>query len=134
MIRILAGTINLVSDYLGEVTGSFGRFILRREAEDPFLIIRERGLSLGTSARTTGTVGGSGRSRLSERRLGVINDMPRSRIRVLIFIVRVERRIKGVCRTGRVINTRGLLRRRNRVRNVRRGCGGRIGRDGRGDA
>ena len=109
MVRILAGAVHLIGDHLWERACSFGWFILRRETEDPFLIIGEGGLSLGTGARSTRAMRGSGRCRLSEGRLGPVDKMPRGRIRILILIVRIERWVERIRRMWCIINTRGLL-------------------------
>ena len=90
MVRVLAGTIHLIGNNLGEKAGSFQRFVFRREAEDPFLIIRERGLPLGTGTGATRIMRGSGRCRLSERWLGMVDHMPRGRDRVLILVIRIN--------------------------------------------
>ena len=90
MVRVLAGTVHLIGDHLGEKAGSFRWFILRRELEDPFLIVRERCLSLRTSAGAARTMRGSGRCHLSERGFGVIDNMPRGRVRILILVILIE--------------------------------------------
>ena len=90
MVRVFAGTIHLVSNHLGEEAGPFRRLVFRGETKDSFLIVRERSLSLGASAGATRTMRGSGGSRLSKGRLGLVDGVPRGRVWILILIILIK--------------------------------------------
>ena len=114
MVSILAGANHLVRDHLRERACSFRGLVLRREMENPFLIVRERGLSLGAGAGAARAMRGSRGCCLSKRGLGPIDNVPRGWVRMKILVIHLERRVERIGRARHVINTRRLVLRRRR--------------------